>query len=67
MMHAFIFAATAALGQGPVLDQQSFERWRDYIRPQVKDESTWKSPGVSRSLSRSTRQGRPIGPSCSGR
>ena len=33
MMHVFILAAIAALGQAPVLDDQSFERWRDSIRP----------------------------------
>ena len=44
MMHAFIFAAIAVLGQSPVLDDQSFERWRDYIRPQVKEESYLEIP-----------------------
>jgi hypothetical protein len=44
MMHAFIFAVIAALGQAPVLDDQSFDRWRDYIRPQVKDESYLEIP-----------------------
>ena len=39
MIYAFVLAAIAALGQAPVLDEQSFERWRDHIRPRVKDES----------------------------
>ena len=38
MMHTFLFAAIAARGRRPCLDDQSFERWRDYIRPQVKEE-----------------------------
>lgn len=46
MMHAFLFAAIAALGQAPapVLDDQSFERWRDYIRPRLKEESYLEIP-----------------------
>ena len=44
MMHAFLFATIAALGQAPILDDQSFERWRDYIRPQVKEESYLEIP-----------------------
>jgi hypothetical protein len=41
MMHTLILAAIASLAQAPapVLDHQSLERWRDYIRPQVKDEA----------------------------
>ncbi len=44
MMRAFIFAATAALGHAPVLDEQSFERWRAYIRPQVNEEAYLEIP-----------------------
>ena len=44
MMHTFMFAAIAALGQAPVLDDQSFERWRDYIRPHAKEESYLEIP-----------------------
>ena len=44
MLHSFLFAAIAALGQAPVLDDQSFERWRDYVRPQVKEERYLEIP-----------------------
>ena len=38
MTHAFLSGVTAAPGQPPVLHERSFERWRDYIRPQAKEE-----------------------------
>ena len=46
MMHTLILAVIAALGQAPApaLDDQSLGRWRDYIRPQVKDESYLEIP-----------------------
>ena len=34
----------AAQGQVPVLDDQSFERWRDYVRPQAKEECYLEIP-----------------------
>jgi hypothetical protein len=39
MTHTLLFAVLATLGQVPELNDQSFERWRDYIRPQAKEES----------------------------
>jgi hypothetical protein len=44
MIHTLIFAAIAALGQVPALDDQSFERWRDYVRPQAKEECYLEIP-----------------------
>ena len=44
MMHTFLFAAIAALGQVPVLDDQSCARWRDSVRPQVKEERYLEIP-----------------------
>jgi hypothetical protein len=38
MIHAFLFAALTALGQVPTLNNQSFARWRDYIRPRPNEE-----------------------------
>ena len=39
MIHVFLFAALTALGQAPALDDQSFARWSDYIRPRATEES----------------------------
>ena len=39
MTHTLLFAALASLGQVPELNDQSFERWRDQVRPQAKEES----------------------------
>src|SRR4051812_22213776 len=39
MLHTLLFAALTTLGQVPELNDQSFERWRDYVRPQAKEES----------------------------
>jgi hypothetical protein len=44
MMYTFLFTAIVALGQVPALDDQSFERWRDYVRPQVKEECYLEIP-----------------------
>src|SRR5436305_8424790 len=44
MMHTLLFAVLATLGQVPVLDDQSFERWRDYVRPQAKEECYLEIP-----------------------
>jgi hypothetical protein len=44
MTHALMFAAIAALGQVPELNDQSLERWRDYVRPQAKEESYLEIP-----------------------
>ena len=38
MRYAVIRGQIAAQGQVPVLDDQSLERWRDYVRPQAKEE-----------------------------
>src|SRR5258708_17929851 len=38
MMHTLVFAALTTLGQVPELNDQSFERWRDYVRPHAKEE-----------------------------
>jgi hypothetical protein len=38
MIPTVLLASVAALGQAPALDDQSFERWRDYVRPSVKEE-----------------------------
>jgi hypothetical protein len=43
-MHTLLIAAIAALAQVPVLNDQSFERWRDYVRPQVKEERYLEIP-----------------------
>jgi hypothetical protein len=37
-MRTLTLVAIVGLGQMPVLDDQSFERRRDYVRPQVKEE-----------------------------
>ena len=44
MRHAVIPGPIAAQGQVPVLDDQSFERWRDYVRPQAKEECYLEIP-----------------------
>jgi hypothetical protein len=44
MMHTFMQAEVEAQGQVPVLDDQSFARWRDHVRPQVKEESYLEIP-----------------------
>jgi hypothetical protein len=44
MRDAVIPGPIAALGQVLVLDDQSFERWRDYVRPQAKEESYLEIP-----------------------
>jgi hypothetical protein len=44
MTHVFLFAALTALGQAPALDDQSFARWSDYIRPRVNEESYLEIP-----------------------
>jgi hypothetical protein len=38
MRYAVIPGPIAAHGHVPVLDDQSFEQWRDYVRPQAKEE-----------------------------
>lgn len=63
MMHTFLFAAIAALGQAPVLDDQSFERWRDYVRPEVKEESYLEIPwreSFHTAINEAKETGRPI-------
>jgi hypothetical protein len=63
MMHTFMFAAIAALGQAPVLDDQSFGRWRDYVRPQAKEESYLEIPWRESfyiAIKEATEIGRPI-------
>jgi hypothetical protein len=44
MMHTLMFAAIAALGQVPELNDQSLERWCDYICPQAKEECYLEIP-----------------------
>ena len=44
MRYTVIPGPIAAQGQVPVLDDQSFERWRDYVRPQAKEECYLKIP-----------------------
>jgi hypothetical protein len=44
MIHAFLFAALTAVGQAPSLDDQSFARWRDFIRPRPSEESYLEIP-----------------------
>jgi hypothetical protein len=44
MRYAVIPGPIAAQGQVPVLDDQSFERWRDYVRPQAKEECYLEIP-----------------------
>jgi hypothetical protein len=44
MIHVFLFAAITALGQAPALDNLSFARWSDYIRPRGKEESYLEIP-----------------------
>ena len=44
MMHTLLFAAIATLGQVPELNDQSFERWRDHVRPQAKEASYLEIP-----------------------
>jgi hypothetical protein len=44
MRYAVTPGPIAAQGQVPVLDDQSFERWRDYVRPQAKEECYLKIP-----------------------
>jgi hypothetical protein len=63
MIHSLIIAAIAALGQAPVLDDRSFERWRDYIRPQVKEESYLEVPwreSFSIAINEASQTDRPI-------
>jgi hypothetical protein len=38
MLHSLLFASITALGQVPVLDDKSFDRWRDYVRPHAEEE-----------------------------
>ena len=44
MRYTVIPGPKAAQGQVPVLDDQSFERWRDYVRPHAKDECYLEIP-----------------------
>jgi hypothetical protein len=44
MKYTVIPGPIAARGQVPVLDDQSFERWRDYVRPQSKEERYLEIP-----------------------
>jgi hypothetical protein len=44
MRDAVTPGSIAAQGQVPVLDDQSFERWRDYVRPQAKEECYLEIP-----------------------
>ena len=44
MRDAVIPGPIAAQGQVPVLDDQSFELWRDYVRPQAMEESYLEIP-----------------------
>ena len=44
MRYTVIPGAIAAQGQVPVLDDQSFERWRDYVRPQANEECYLQIP-----------------------
>jgi hypothetical protein len=44
MKYAVIPGPIAARGQVPVLDDQSFERWRDHVRPQAKEECYLQIP-----------------------
>ena len=44
MRYEVIPGPIAAQGQVPVLDDQSFERWRDYVRPQAKEECYLEIP-----------------------
>ena len=44
MRYTVIPGAIAAQGQVPVLDDQSFERWRDYLRPQANEECYLQIP-----------------------
>ena len=44
MMHTLLFAALATLGQVPELNDQSFEKWRDYVRPQAQEECYLEIP-----------------------
>jgi hypothetical protein len=63
MIHAFVIAAIATLGQVPTLDNQSLERWRDYVRPQVKEERYLEIPwreSFSIAINEATETDRPI-------
>ena len=44
MRYTVIPGAIAAQGQEPVLDDQSFERWRDYIRPHAEEQCYLEIP-----------------------
>jgi hypothetical protein len=44
MSHSFVYRAIAALKQVPVLDDQTFERWRDYVRPKAEEECYLQIP-----------------------
>jgi hypothetical protein len=44
MMHTLLLAALATLGQVPELNDQSFEKWRDYVRPQAQEEGYLEIP-----------------------
>jgi hypothetical protein len=44
MRYAVKAGPIAAQGQVPVLDNQSFERWRDYVRPQAKEQCYLEIP-----------------------
>ncbi|MGE3820869.1 MAG: hypothetical protein AB7I30_15755 [Isosphaeraceae bacterium] len=44
MMQALLFAALTTLGQAPELNDQSFERWRDHVRPQAQEEAYLEIP-----------------------
>ena len=44
MRHVVISGPIDAQGQVPVLDDQSFERWRDYVRPQAEEERYLEIP-----------------------
>jgi hypothetical protein len=44
MRYAVIPCPIAAQGQVPVLDDQSFERWRDYVCPQAEEERYLEIP-----------------------
>jgi hypothetical protein len=44
MRDTVIPGAIVAQGQVPVLDDQSFVRWGDYVRPQAKEECYLQIP-----------------------
>jgi len=43
-VHAFILAAIIMHGQMPLLDDKSYEQWRDDIRPHAKEECYLEIP-----------------------